>query len=231
MSYNISTMFIWQYFNNECECPTCRLRQKTESDCADTYLSEAVMEDAERMRVNKYGFCKDHYDLLYSGRNKLGVALQISTRIKTLNRYLNQPKDAKSAKKLAETLKAETCDCVICRKIEFNMKRYYETVCKLYGDDEKFREKSFKSVNGFCFPCYIRLLENVGKAGKYAPELIANLHEKMQNSVNSLDKAITEFTMAFDYHSSGLPSEKASSSLRRARIKLYGEKPLPPERK
>ena len=116
MSYNISTMFIWQYFNNECECPTCRLRQKTESDLADTYLSEAVMEDAERMRVNKYGFCKEHYDLLYSGRNKLGVALQISTRIKTLNRYLKKPKDAKSAKKLAETLKNETCDCVICRK-------------------------------------------------------------------------------------------------------------------
>ena len=231
MSYNISTMFIWQYFNNECECPTCRLRQKTESDCAETYLSEAVMEDAERMRVNKYGFCKDHYDLLYSGRNKLGVALQISTRIKTLNRYLVKPKDAKTAKKLSEKLKEETCDCVICRKIEFNMKRYYETVCALYKDDEKFRTQNFKQVRGFCFPCYIRLLENVSKAGKFAPNLIDDLHEKMTNSVAELDKSVTEFTMAFDYHSSGLPSEKASSSLRRARVKLYGEKPLPPERK
>ena len=231
MSYNISTMFIWQYFNNECLCPTCRLRQKTESDLADTYLSEAVMEDAERMRVNKYGFCKEHYDLLYSGRNKLGVALQISTRLKTLKRYLKQVKDVKSAKKLAETLRQETCNCVICRKIEFNMKRYYETVCALYGDDEKFRTVNFKEIRGFCFPCYIRLLENVNKAGKHAPELLADLHQKMTDSVDDLDSSITDFTMAFDYHSSGLPSEKASSSLRRARVKLYGEKPLPPERK
>lgn len=231
MSYNISTMFIWQYFNNECECPTCRLRQKTESDLADTYLSEAVMEDAERMRVNKYGFCKEHYDLLYSGRNKLGVALQISTRIKTLNRYLKKPKDAKSAKKLAETLKNETCDCVICRKIEFNMKRYYETVCALYGDDEKFRNENFKQVKGFCFPCYIRLLENVSKARKYTNELIEDLHQKMTESVSDLDKTINEFTMAFDYHSSGLPSEKACKSLKTARVKLYSELPLPPVRK
>lgn len=231
MSYNISTMFIWQYFNNECDCPTCRLRQKTERDLVDSYLNEAVMVDAERERVNKYGFCKDHFDLLYSGRNKLGVALQISTRLKTLKKRIKQPKDAKQAKKLAEALKNETCNCIICRKIEFNMKRYYETVCALYGDDEKFRNENFKQVKGFCFNCYIRLLENANKAGKYAPELLADLHNAMTNSVNDLDKTITDFTMAFDYHSTGLPSEKASKSLQTARTKFYGEKPLPPERK
>lgn len=224
-------MFIWQYFNSECECPMCRLRQKTESDYAETYLSEAVMEDDERMRVNKFGFCKEHYDLLYTGRNKLGLALQISTRIKTLNHYVKEVKDVKSAKKLAEKLKESTSECVICRKIEFNMKRYFETVCALYGDDEKFREKSFKSVNGFCFPCYIRLLENVNKAGKYAPELLKDLYTIQKKSINLLDSDVTEFTMAFDYHSTSLPTEKAASSLKRARVKLYGEKSLPPERR
>lgn len=231
MSYNISTMFIWQYFNENCNCPTCKLRQKTESDCAETYLSEAVMEETERGMVNKYGFCKDHFDLLYSGRNKLGLALQVSTRVKTLNALLKQPKDVKSAKKLAEKLKQETCDCVICRKIEFNMKRYFETVCALYGDDEKFRTKSFKSVKGFCIPCYISLLENAHKAGKYSTELLNDLYNIQKNDVNLLDGDLTDFTMAFDYHSTGLPSEKATASLRNSRVKLYGEKPLPPERK
>ena len=224
-------MFIWEFFNGDCECPMCRLRQKTESDCADTYLSEAVMEETERGHVNKYGFCKEHFDLLYAGRNKLGLALQISTRIKTLNHYVKEVKDGKSAKKLADKLKGETCDCVMCRKIEFNMKRYFETVCKLYGDDEKFREKSFKSVKGFCFPCFIRLLENASKAGKYTPNLLNDLFTIQKLSINELDKDITDFTMAFDYHSTSMPSEKATASLRRSRVKLYGEKPLPPIRK
>ena len=231
MSYNISTMFIWRYFNNECDCPTCRLRQNTERDLADSYLNEAVMVEAERALSNKFGFCKDHFDLLYAGRNKLGVALQVSTRLKTIAKEFKKPKDAKQAKALAEKLKKETCNCIICRKIEFNMKRYYETVCALYGDDEKFRNENFKQVKGFCFNCYIRLLENVNKAGKYAPELISDLHEKMTSSITELDKDITDFTMAFDYHSSGLPSESATKSLRTARTKFYGEKPLAPERK
>ena len=58
MGYNISTMHIWRMFNGECECPMCKLRVKTECDIAELYLSEAVMEDAEREKVNKYGFAK-----------------------------------------------------------------------------------------------------------------------------------------------------------------------------
>ena len=60
MGYNISTMYIWRYFNNECECPMCKIKQIVERDLADQYLSEAVMEDAERAKVNKFGFCQSH---------------------------------------------------------------------------------------------------------------------------------------------------------------------------
>ena len=58
MSYNISTMYIWRHFNNECECPMCKIKQIVERDEADSHLNEAVMEDAERELVNKFGFCK-----------------------------------------------------------------------------------------------------------------------------------------------------------------------------
>jgi hypothetical protein len=42
----------------------CKIKQIVERDLADQYLSEAVMEDAERAKVNKLGFCQSHYDLL-----------------------------------------------------------------------------------------------------------------------------------------------------------------------
>lgn len=229
MGYNISTMHIWRIFNGNCECPMCKLKLKTECDIAELYLSEAVMEDAEREKVNKHGFCKDHYDLLYSGRNKLGLALQQSTRLKRVDKLI-KPIDVKSAVKTAKKLREEFNDCIICRRLEYNMKRYFETVARLYGDDEKFR-KQFSSIKGFCYPDYIRLVENSPKAGKYAKEFLEVLYEKQKSSAEELQKNLTDFTMAFDYRSTSLPPKSASTSLVQARIKFYGEKPTLPERR
>lgn len=229
MAYNISTMHIWRLFNGECECPMCKLKKKTECDIADAYLSEAVMEDAEREKVNKYGFCKDHYDLLYTGKNKLGLALQASTRLWKLDMKI-KPVDVKQAVKTAKKLREEINDCIICRKIEFHMSRYFETVARLYGDDEKFRNQ-FKTVKGFCYPDYIRLVENAPKAHKYAKEFLQVLYEKQKQSAEEVQKNLKDFTMAFDYRSASLPPKSASQSLVQARIKFYGEKPMLPERR
>ena len=231
MGYNISTMYIWRNFNGECSCPTCKIRQKTESDFIDLYLSEAVMEDAEREKVNKYGFCEKHFDVLYAGNNKLGLTLQTETRIARLKKLIKPVKDGKSAKKHAENLKNEICDCIICRRLEDNMKRYYETTARLYSDDEKFRNVNFKEVNGFCYPCYVRLLENSSKAGKYAKQFSDEISQITLNSLDKLSENLKDFKMAFDYRSKKTPSKEASFSLKEASLKLYGEKPLSPEKK
>ena len=230
MAYNISTMYIWRNFNGECECPMCKIHQKTECDICDSYLSEAAMEDAEREKVNKYGFCAKHYDVLYSGRGKLPLALQASTRLKTMEKLIKSTPDVKKAVKVAESLRKDTTDCIICRKIEFNMSRYFETVARLYGDDEKFR-KAMLTVKGFCFPHFIRLVENSKKAGKHAQEFIDVIYQKQRESLENLGKDLTDFTMAFDYRSSALPSKSASMSLVKTYVKMYGDKPILPERK
>ena len=230
MGYNISTMYIWRNFNNECECPMCKIRQKVECDIADSHLSEAVMEDHERELVNKYGFCEKHYDLLYSGKNKLGLALQISTRLTAIEKLLKSTPDIKKAVKVAESIKENTTDCIICRKIEYHMVRYYETVARLYNDDERFRS-AFTTIKGFCMPDFIRLLEVCKKAGKHTEEYLNILFEKQRGSLGILKEDLKEFTLAFDYRSQSLPSKNASVSLVKSYVKLYGDKPIPPERK
>jgi hypothetical protein len=229
MGYNISTMHIWRMFNGDCECPMCKLKLKTECDIAELYLSEAVMEDAEREKVNKYGFCKDHFDLLYSGKNKLGLALQQCTRLKKVDKLI-KPVDVKSAVKVAKKLREEMDSCIICIRLEDNMKRYFETVARLYGDDEKFR-KQFATIKGFCYPDYIRLVENAPKAGKFANEFLKVLYEKQKATAEEVHKNLTDFTMAFDYRSTSLPPKSASMSLVQSRIKFYGEKATLPERR
>ncbi len=231
MSYNISTLNIWRTFNDNCVCPVCEIRKKTDAEISEMYLSEAVMEDAERHKVNKYGFCSNHYDLLFSGRNKLGLALQISTRIKTLNNLLSDCKDVKKAQKYAEKLNQNISSCVICNTLEFNMKRYYETIARLYNDDEKFREVNFKSVKGFCVKDYINLVSYASKAGKSAQRFLSELYQKQVNSTNQLLSDLNDFTMAFDYRNKTPLTKGATASLRIARVKLYGDITNLPERR
>ena len=110
------------------------------------------------------------------------------------------------------------------------MVRYFETVARLYGDDEKFR-KQFSTIKGFCYPDYVRLVENAPKAGKHAKEFLEVLYEKQKQSAEEVHKNLTDFTMAFDYRSTSLPPKSASMSLVQSRIKFYGEKSTLPERR
>lgn len=231
MSYNISTMYIWKFFNENCVCPVCEIRKKMDADISEMYLSEAVMENEERKKVNKYGFCKDHYDLLYLGTNKLGLALQMQTRVKTIKSFIKEYTDVKKAQKHAKKIKERLNTCVICNTLNFNMERYYETIARLYKDDERFRTVAFKSIHGFCYNDYLNLINYAHKAGKFSSEFLTDLHTKQLSSTDDLLKQLSDFTMAFDYRAKSLPSKSASLSLKLTRVKTYGDKTNLPERK
>lgn len=231
MAYDISTMFIWRFFAAGAVCPTCMLKQKTENDIADGYLNAAVMEDDERMIVNKRGFCERHFNQLLSGRNKLGLALQADTRVKYLKAHIPDKITVKNAEKCADKIADFTKTCVVCDKVEFNMARYYKTVCALYGDDEKFREENFKSVKGFCLTCYARLLKNAKYAKKHAQRFIDELSEKQAAFLSELDDNLTEFSMCFDHRSAHTPSKDAAKSLNLYKAAAFGLEPVVPDRK
>ena len=60
MQYHIQTEPIWEAFQSDCDCPMCRIYEKSETRLVEQYLNEAVMEPDYRVEVNKYGFCKEH---------------------------------------------------------------------------------------------------------------------------------------------------------------------------
>ena len=97
MNYHIGTMLIDENFTENCDCPLCRIKARVDGRLTESYLGEGVMEDNTRAEVNKLGFCEHHYSLLFASRSKLGLALQISTRLNTVLKQVNPPKNSKDA--------------------------------------------------------------------------------------------------------------------------------------
>ena len=100
MNYHIGTMLIDENFDEREECPLCRIQRKIDERLTEQYLGEGVMEDHTRMEVNKLGFCAHHYVKLFNSRSKIGLALQVSTRLNTVMKEIEDPKNLKSAKKV-----------------------------------------------------------------------------------------------------------------------------------
>ena len=223
MNYHIGTMLIDENFTPNCDCPICKIKRTVNERLTEQYLGEAVMEEDTRMEVNKLGFCLNHYSMLFSSRSKLGLALQVSTRLLTMRKEITLPKNAWQAKKQGETLLKMNQTCVICIYLEEHMVRYYKTVAEVYNNIPDFKNRLL-AVNGFCMEHYANLLKYSNYAGGKQKEYVADLYAVQSKKVDELKVAIDEFCIHHDYRRVGTPlSDQARESLKVAQKTLYGD--------
>lgn len=192
MKEQIYTIPVNDAFNEDCECPMCKLEDDLEEASLAFILSPSVMEPDTRVEVNEKGFCKRHFVMLYSRReNVLGVSLLLETHIqkqmsefdkivKKASRGLETESNMNPAKSMALGLtKRPTAStrfidsavsfldnldesCVICERINRIMDRYADVVLWMYFKDENFRNSIIEG-KGFCFPHYKLLLHSANK--------------------------------------------------------------------
>ncbi|MBQ8725790.1 MAG: hypothetical protein IJY84_01650 [Clostridia bacterium] len=224
MNYHIGTMLIDENFTEGCDCPICKIKKTVNERLTEQYLGEAVMEEDTRLEVNKLGFCPNHYSMLFSFRSKLGLALQVSTRLLTLRNEITLPKNGWQAKKQGETLLKTNKTCVICKYLEEHMVRYYKTVAEVYYNVASFKDRLL-AVDGFCMEHYANLLKYSSCAGSKQKEYVADLYAVQSKKIDSLKVAIDEFCIHHDYRRVGTPlSDQARESLKVAQKTLYGDK-------
>ena len=221
MNYHINTILVWDSFKKKDECPICLIENDIEKKIVSQYLNEAVMEDEYRNDVNKYGFCKTHFKSLYSGENKLGLALQTDTRLKYLMKSLKITDNLKEASKISENIKKELSSCIICKSIEFEMKRYFETIPKMYKNEKEF-EEIFKSSKGFCLEHFARLLDTAKFAGAETKEYLTVLTTLENQNTQRLEKELLFFTEKFDYRNSEKSWGTSEDALPRSINKIHG---------
>ena len=223
MQYSIGTGLIIQEFHDGCECPLCEIKKTVEKRLADEFLSDAVMDDDMRAKVNKKGFCANHFDLLFVGKSKLGLALQNVTRLNTVNKYIVKPKNLKDAKNHAKKLTEATSSCIICDYIEESMVRYYKTIAMMYYNEDSFKQ-TLKSLDGFCLNHYTQLINYAEYAKSSANDYINVLAEIQIANMKRIQDELQWFCDHHDYRNRSLPLGTSADALPRTRIKLYGKR-------
>ena len=132
------------------------------------------------------------------------------------------------ADSLLSWMREKQATCFVCRQMEENMQRYFDTFFAMLKDGE-FRAKVEYS-RGFCMRHFRELLEQSadslpGSQRQWFREKIPAL---MQENLLRLQADLDRFVMKNDYRNASLPWENAMDAVPRAMQKLQGGHPSDP---
>lgn len=201
-----------------CGCPLCALARKLEADELDLILGASMMEPDVRIKTNRQGFCRTHYDLMFVRKNRLGMALTLESHLAELENDLRDGgigggQGNKPLKRIGEL----EADCYICRRVNGNFEKMADTVVWLWQTDEDFPKK-LRAQPLFCLPHY-RLLLAVGQkrlGRKRMPEFAAACGEVVGGYMTELQKDVSWFCKKFDYRFQDEPWGNSKDAVERA---------------
>lgn len=230
-------------FESGDECPFCYLERRTEQRCIRYVIGpgNSFMEPEVRDMTNREGFCAAHLKKLFDYGNPLGTGLIVRSYMARLQRELQQELDKGSLPPKRKLLKAETtqdstakwirgklASCYICRSMEENMDRYYNTFFVLTKDKE-FRQK-VESCKGFCMRHYAELLERAPQKLPLSQRewFYGLLPRLMTENLQRVQKDLNWFTEKFDYKNAKADWGNSRDALQRAMEKYQGLHPADP---
>ena len=219
--------------DKECGCPFCRLYNKLEDNELELILGASMMEPDIRIKTNKEGFCKTHYDMMFVRKNRLGMALTLESHLDELKDDIRDGKLFSSpGQKPIKRISALEESCYVCQRIEFNFAHMIETAVLLFENDEDFRPK-FSAQPYFCLPHYRRMLEI---ANRRMDKKEFSEFEKLASSIvngyiEALKDDVSWFCKKFDYRYDEEPWYNSKDAVERAIKFLRSDLHRPPEQK
>ena len=216
-----------------CGCPFCKLYNKLEDDELDLILGASMMEPDVRIQTNEEGFCRTHYDMMFTRKNRLGMALTLESHLAELKKDLGRGSLFSSAGgRQIKRISALERSCYVCRRISFNFEHMVETAALLWQNDEAFRKK-LASQPYFCLPHYRLLLEagmeRLNK--KEFAEFERICTDIVKRYLDSLSDDVSWFCKKFDYRYDSEPWHNSKDSVERAMRFLRSDLHLPPDKK
>lgn len=206
--------------DHSCGCALCVLYNKLEENELELILGASMMEPDVRIKTNKQGFCRTHYDMMLVRKNRLGMALTLESHLNELmadtkDNALNllSPPGTKAEKRIGELEKS----CYVCGRIKFNFEHMAETAVMLWDKDDAFKQK-LAAQPFFCLPHYRMLLEygrrRFGK--KQMPDFAKALDAVVRPYFAKLSDDVSWFCKKFDYRYDEEPWYDSKDAVERA---------------
>lgn len=199
-------------------CPFCGLTKMLEDNAVDAVLGAAMMEPDVRIETNRMGFCRRHFNTMYSKGNRLGLALILESHVAEINekvfkKSLFDGKGEKSSDAIREISKS----CYLCSKVSGSLAKMFSNTIYIWETDDEFRRK-FSRQRCFCLPHYERLLE-YGRSGlskKQFADFFDTARGIEKKYIDSLGEDVSWFCKKFDYRYDSEPWGNAKDAVPRA---------------
>lgn len=204
--------------DKSCGCPFCRLYNKLEGNELDLILGASMMEPDVRIKTNKTGFCRTHYDMMFVRKNRLGMALTLESHLEELKSEIRDKGfgGGTGKKPLARIGELEG-SCYVCDRIEFNFRNMIETAVLLWQQDSEFVTK-MRSQPYFCLPHYRAYIEAAQKRlGKRdMPRFMEHASAVVEAYMDELSEDVSWFCKKFDYRYDEEPWYNSKDAVERA---------------
>ncbi len=234
MKEQLYTIPVTDAFHSDCECPLCKMKQELERNAIEYTMGPSYMEDDNRAMTDEMGFCEKHIQDLYGEKNRLGLALMLSTHMmkvtNDLKKLSNQPaingksllKKKSDSSPLKDYVNKLSHTCFICSRINQTFDRYIDTIFHLYKKDASFGE-TIRNSKGFCTYHYALLFDRAGDflSKEQAAAFIKDINAVYFNNMERMQEDIEWFINKFDYRYQNEPWKNAKDALPRAVLKTH----------
>lgn len=199
-------------------CPLCALYRKLEEDELDLILGASMMEPSVRIRTNETGFCRTHYDMMFTRKNRLGMALTLESHLDELKKELRDGGlGGGMGNKPIKRITALEGSCYVCERVSKNFEAMTDTAVYLWETDPDFAPK-LRAQPYFCLPHYRKLLEygqkRLGK--KRQPEFAKQCAGVVETYLDELKEDVSWFCKKFDYRYEDEPWKNSKDAVERA---------------
>lgn len=234
MKEQLYTIPVNDAFQSGCECPLCKMKKELEQNAIEYTLGPSYMEDDNRAMTDESGFCEKHIQDLYQQKNRLGLALILSTHMSKVTKDLQKlSKENVSTGKSILKKKSELTglgsyvsnlekSCFICSRINNTFERYIDTIFHLYKKDASFSEK-IKNSKGFCTYHYALLFDRATDflSKEQLNSFLSDINQAYFSNMERMQEDIEWFINKFDYRYQNEPWKNSKDALPRAVLKTH----------
>ena len=249
MKEKLYTIPLMDAFRAEDECPFCYIERNLEQHAIDFVLGPeaSYMQDDIRAETDAMGFCREHYQKMFTYGNPLGSSLILETHLKKMLGELKKEmkgysstgkmgfvdklrKDVSAASdtnNVSKWVHEKEDSCYICNHIKMNYDRYIATFFVLFKRGETEFIDLVKSGKGLCLHHLADLLDcaPLYLNEKEQKELRDILFPQMETNLERILEEVDWFQKKFDYRFRDADWKTSKDAVQRTMQKIAGGYP------